>query len=121
MMKKSRELCKREWVEWAIKNGINLTREEVEAAVQKYNGIVSQSVPLNGGSRLEPNNTGRMTKWRTDGIYFPRDLNIHDPDQKYKWAEAEAKAPKWVWVMRAAGTLGAVVGIYALCLLTFLF
>jgi hypothetical protein len=121
MMKKSRELCKREWVEWAIKNGINLTREEVEAAVQKYNGIVSQSAPFNGGSRLEPNNTGRMTKWRTDGIYFPRDLNIHDPDHKYKWAEAEAKAPKWVWVMRAAGTLGAVVGIYCLTLLTFLF
>jgi hypothetical protein len=128
---KSRELCKKEWVEWAIKNGINLTREEVEAGVQKYNDIVTQTVPWNGGARLKPlkpipvgivsNNTDRMTKWRTDQICFPRDLNIHDPDNKYRWQEEEAQAPAWVWAMRGLGVVGFVVGIYCLTLLTFLF
>ena len=128
---KSRELCKKEWVEWAIKNGINLTREEVEAEVQKYNDIVTQTVPWNGGARLKPlkprstgivsNNHDRMTKWRTDQICFPRDLNIHDPDNKYRWQEEEAQAPAWVWAMRGLGVVGFVVGIYMLTLLTFLF
>lgn len=127
MMSKSRELCKKEWVDWAIKNGINLTREEVEAEVQKYNDIVTQTVPWNGEARLKPlkprstgivsNNTDRMTKWRTDQICFPRDLNIHDPDHQYVWADEGAEVPAWVWVMRALGALGFLVGIYCLVLL----
>jgi hypothetical protein len=31
-------------------------------------------------------NTKRMTKWRTDSIYKPSDLNIHDPAQP-AWME----------------------------------
>jgi len=59
----------------------------------------------------------RMTKWRTDQICFPRDLNIHDPDNQYVWADADAEAPAWVWVMRALGAFGFMVGIYCLVFL----
>ena len=48
-------------------------------------------------------------------------LNIHDPDNKYRWQDEEASAPAWVWAMRVLGTLGFFVGIYMLTLLTFLF
>jgi hypothetical protein len=119
---KSRKLYKKEWVEWAIKNGIGLTKEEVEAEVQKYNDIVSQSVPFNNRARLVPrsiriasNNIDRMTKWRTDTIYFPRDLNVHDPKDELVWAEPAL--PAWVWVLRAAGSVAFFVGIYCLVLL----
>ena len=27
----------------------------------------------------------RMDKWRTDSIYFPHDLNTHDPHEMYAW------------------------------------
>ena len=75
---------------------------------------------------MKPENTKRMTKWRTDSIYKPsdlnlHDLNIHDPHNLHGWKQEEANAPAWVWAMRVLGTLGFVVGIYALCLLTFLF
>jgi hypothetical protein len=110
-----KQLSKKEWVEWAIKNGIGLTKEEVEAEVQKYNDIVSQSVPFNGRARLKPNNIDRMTKWRTDTIYFPRDLNVHDPEDQLVWAEPAL--PAWVWVARAAGSVAFIVGIYCLVLL----
>ena len=59
----------------------------------------------------------RMTKWRTDQICFPRDLNIHDPDNQYVWADEVAEAPAWVWVMRALGAFGFMVGIYCLVFL----
>ena len=59
----------------------------------------------------------RMTKWRTDQICFPRDLNIHDPDNQYVWADEAAEAPAWVWVMRALGAFGFMVGIYCLVFL----
>jgi hypothetical protein len=74
-----------------------------------------------GGMNMKQENTDRMTKWRTDQICFPRDLNIHDPDNKYRWQEEEAQAPAWVWAMRGLGVVGFVVGIYMLTLLTFLF
>ncbi len=51
-------------------------------------------------------------------VYKP---NIHDPHEMYRWQDEEANAPAWVWAMRILGTVGFVVGIYALCLLTFLF
>ena len=51
-------------------------------------------------------------------VYKP---NIHDPHEMYRWQDEEANAPAWVWAMRVLGTVGFVVGIYALCLLTFLF
>jgi len=51
-------------------------------------------------------------------VYKP---NIHDPHERYRWQDEEANAPAWVWAMRILGTVGFVVGIYALCLLTFLF
>ena len=59
----------------------------------------------------------RMTKWRTDQICFPRDLNIHDPDHQYVWADADAEVPAWVWVMRTLGAFGFMVGIYCLVFL----
>ena len=70
---------------------------------------------------MKKENTDRMTKWRTDSIYKPSDLNIHDPHEMYRWQDEEAKAPAWVWAMRVLGTVGFVVGIYCLTLLTFLF
>ena len=70
---------------------------------------------------MKKENTKRMTKWRTDSIYKPSDLNTHDPHEMYRWQDEEAKAPAWVWAMRVLGTVGFVVGIYCLTLLTFLF
>tara|TARA_R110000824_G_scaffold29888_5_gene98945 strand:+ start:789 stop:1001 length:213 start_codon:yes stop_codon:yes gene_type:complete len=70
---------------------------------------------------MKKENTDRMTKWRTDSIYKPSDLNIHDPYNQHRWQDEEAKAPAWVWAMRVLGTVGFVVGIYCLTLLTFLF
>ena len=70
---------------------------------------------------MKKENTDRMTKWRTDSIYKPGDLNIHDPYNQHRWQDEEAKAPAWVWAMRVLGTVGFVVGIYCLTLLTFLF
>ena len=60
----------------------------------------------------------RMDKWRTDSIYFPHDLNTHDPHEMYRWEEPVSG---WVWGGRVLGTLGFFVGIYMLTLLTFLF
>jgi len=51
-------------------------------------------------------------------VYKP---NIHDPHNQYRWQDEEASAPAWVWAMRVLGTVGFVVGIYMLTLLTFLF
>ena len=92
-----------------------------EEVLAKHNDMMSKSVPFSGGARLKPNNTDRMTKWRTDSIYSPKDLNLHDPHEMYRWQDEEANAPAWVWAMRILGTVGFVVGIYAFCLLTFLF
>ena len=63
--------------------------------------------------------TARMARWRTDTIYFPRDLhhnlNIHDPNNKYRWKE---EGDGWfIWTMRALGGLGFIVGIYSLVFL----
>jgi len=67
---------------------------------------------------MKPENTTRMTKWRTDNIYSPKDLNIHDPHEMYKWEEPVSA---WVWVGRVLFALGFAAGIYMLTLLTFLF
>jgi len=56
----------------------------------------------------------RMTKWRTDTIYFPRDLNTHDPDSKYAWADENL--PWWAWGFRL---LGAVIFLASIGLLIF--
>ena len=66
---------------------------------------------------MKPENTKRMTKWRTDCIYSPKDLNIHDPHEMYRWQDEEANAPAGVWAMRLLGTLGFFVGIYCLVFL----
>lgn len=66
---------------------------------------------------MKPENTTRMTKWRTDSIYKPSDLNIHDPHNQYRWQDEEANAPAWVWAGRVLGALGFVVGIYCLVFL----
>ena len=56
----------------------------------------------------------RMTKWRTDTIYKPSDLNTHDPHGMYAW---EKPVPVWVWALRALGALGFITGIYCLVFL----
>jgi hypothetical protein len=53
---------------------------------------------------MKEENTDRMTKWRTDSIYSPKDLNLHDPHNQYRWQDEEANAPAWVWAMRVLGT-----------------
>ena len=100
--------------EQLIEEGI-ITREQLVEVVTKDNELMSQSVPFNGRARLKPNNIDRMTKWRTDTIYFPRDLNVHDPEDQLVWAEPAL--PAWVWVLRAAGSVAFIVGIYCLVLL----
>lgn len=67
---------------------------------------------------MKPENTTRMTKWRTDNIYSPKDLNIHDPHEMYKWEEPVSA---WVWVGRVLFALGFAAGIYMLTVLAFLF
>ena len=117
---KSRKLYKKEWIEWAIENGINFTQEEIEAAVQKHNDIMSQSAPLSSGARLKP--LSRTPNHAVGECYKPNsELNIHDPDNQYVWADADAEVPAWVWVMRALAVVGFFVGIYMLTLLAFLF
>tara|TARA_R110000823_G_scaffold67491_1_gene157408 strand:+ start:326 stop:565 length:240 start_codon:yes stop_codon:yes gene_type:complete len=59
----------------------------------------------------------RMTKWRTDTIYKPSDLNTHDPHEMYRWQDEEVNAPAWVWALRALGALGFITGIYCLVFL----
>jgi hypothetical protein len=65
--------------------------------------------------------TARMARWRTDTIYFPRDLhhnlNIHDPEGKYRWANERASSGWLIWTMRALGVLGLFTGIYCLVFL----
>ena len=56
----------------------------------------------------------RMTKWRTDQICFPRDLNIHDPENRYRWADEAAPVPALVWACRALAGFGFLVSIYTL-------
>ena len=56
----------------------------------------------------------RMTKWRTDTIYSPSDLNTHDPHEMYAW---EKTVPAWVWALRGLGALGFITGIYCLVFL----
>jgi hypothetical protein len=52
----------------------------------------------------------RMTKWRTDQICFPRDLNIHDPDNKYRWAdEPTPEQVRLVRILRVLGVISAVI------------
>ena len=63
---------------------------------------------------MKDNNTQRMTKWRTDSIYKPSDLNTHDPYNQHRWADEEANVPAWVWGLRILGGLGFLVSIYSL-------
>jgi len=59
--------------------------------------------------------------YKMNTAHDPRKRNIHDPDNQYVWADADAEVPAWVWVMRALGVFGFFVGIYMLTLLAFLF
>ena len=48
-------------------------------------------------------------------VYKPQaKLNTHDPHDMYVWEE---RVPVWVWVARALGALGFIVGIYCLVFL----
>jgi len=55
--------------------------------------------------------------YKMNTAHDPRKRNIHDPDNQYVWADADAEVPAWVWVMRALGAFGFMVGIYCLVFL----
>ena len=63
---------------------------------------------------MKKQNIERMTKWRTDSIYSPKDLNIHDPDNLHAWEEPVSA---WVWLGRALFGVGFLTGIYCLVFL----
>jgi len=60
--------------------------------------------------------TPRKSNHAVGEVYKPHsDLNIHDPDNKYVWAD---EGEGWfIWTMRALGGLGFLVGIYCLVFL----
>ena len=114
-MSKLKKASVEEWAKWAEDRHLSLTREEVAEEVAKYNEIIASTAPFGNGARLKSNHA-------VGECYKPRsEMNIHDPDNKYRWQDEEAKAPAWVWAMRVLGAVGFVVGIYMLTLLTFLF
>jgi len=61
---------------------------------------------------MKKQNIERMTKWRTDQICFPRDLNIHDPHEMYAWADNK---PWWLIPLQVLGFVATGVGL-TLCL-----
>ena len=111
-MSKSQKQSVDTWVRWAAERNLSLTRAEVKEMVDKYNDMISQSVPYSGGARLKPNNTDRMTKGRTDSIYKPSDLNLHDPHEMYAWAD---ERPWWLRPLQVLGFVSTGVGL-TLCL-----
>jgi hypothetical protein len=84
------------------------TRKMAEGKDKIYERLAERMAQTNN---IKPNHA-------VGEVYKP---NIHDPHEMYRWQDEEASAPAWVWAGRVLGTLGFVVGIYALCLLTFLF
>ncbi len=54
-------------------------------------------------------NTERMTKWRTDSIYKPSDLNTHDPHNQHRWADEGL--PLWVLPLYLLGGCAFMLGI----------
>lgn len=112
---RSRKLYKKEWVEWAIKNGINLTKEGVEAAVQKHNDMMSQSVPWNNGARLKPNKMEKITllekPWKTQAT------RIKSLAQQTKEQRATERMERIMLVCEIFGGVAFIVGIYCLVLL----
>jgi hypothetical protein len=75
-----------------------------------------------GGYRMGEGNIGmgksktlnRTPNHAVGEVYKPQTLRVHDPDGLYAWEE---RVPVWVWVMRALGALGFMVGIYCLVFL----
>ena len=54
----------------------------------------------------------RMDKWRTDTLYNPSDLNTHDPDNQYVWANNK---PWWLRPLQVLGFVATGIGL-TLCL-----
>lgn len=54
----------------------------------------------------------RMTKWRTDTIYNPSDLNIHDPHDMHVWSNNK---PWWLRPLQVLGFVAAGIGL-TLCI-----
>ena len=44
-------------------------------------------------------------------------LNIHDPENRYRWADEAAPVPALAWAGRALFTVGFLTGIYCLVFL----
>ena len=63
------------------------------------------------GERVERRELQAACKYQN----FPRDLNIHDPKNQYRW---EGEGEGWViWTGRALFTVGFLTGIYCLVFL----
>ena len=91
------------------------TREEIVEVVMKDNELTAQTVPWSGGARLASINSTKSNH-AVGECYKPHaKLNIHDPDNKYVWAD---EGEGWfIWTMRALGALGFITGIYCLVFL----
>jgi hypothetical protein len=59
----------------------------------------------------------RMTKWRTDQICSRVTLTFTTLTTSTFGLMQDAEVPAWVWVMRALGAFGFMVGIYCLVFL----
>jgi hypothetical protein len=66
----------REQLVEVVTKDLSLTRAEVKEMVDKYNELMSQSVPFSGGARLKPNNI--KPNHAVGEVYKP---NIHDPHE----------------------------------------
>jgi len=79
-------------------------RKMAEGKDKVYERLAERMAQTNN---IKPNHAvGEAYKLQT-----PR---VHDPDGLYAWEE---RVPVWVWVMRALGALGFMVGIYCLVFL----
>ena len=103
--------------EQLIEAGI-LTREEIKDAVAEHNELMSQTVPWNGGARLAPINSTKSNH-AVGECYKPHSkLNIHDPDNKYVWADEKTLLCNCITLVGGAlGALGFITGIYCLVFL----
>lgn len=109
MMSKLKKPNVEEWIKWAEDGRLNLTKEEIAQKAAKYHELMASTVPFGNGLRLKPNHA-------VGECYKPQStMNIHDPDNKYRWADEPT--PALVWVGRALFSVGFLTGIYCLVFL----
>ena len=96
------------------------TKAEIEEAKTKHRAMLDQTVPFGNGARLKPLN--RTPNHAVGECYKPHSkLNVHDPDNKYVWADELASKKllsNSITIAGAAlGALGFITGIYCLVFL----